>query len=74
MNMETVILNEKEYYVIEKIIIEEKEYYILINTTDNEDICIRKKIIEKEEEYLVGLESEKEFNLVMEEYKKKVDK
>lgn len=73
MMLKTVLLDEKEYYVIEEIKLDE-EYYILANTIDNLDICIRKKIKENDQEYLVGLSDEKEYNLVMEAYKKKVEK
>lgn len=74
MKIETVILEEKEYYIIETLLLNNKEYYILVNVDNSEDICIRKKIIELDEEYLMGLENELEFNLVMEEYRKKAGK
>ena len=68
MKIETINLNNKEYVLIEKININNVEYYILANEFDNKDLCVRKKIIENNEEYLVGLESEEEFNLVMSSY------
>lgn len=71
MKLDTVLLDNKEYYVIEKIILNNNEYYILVNTLYNEDFCIRKKTIENNVEFLVGLTDELEFNNVLDEYRKK---
>lgn len=70
MKLETVLLDNKEYYVIEKIQLNNNEYYILVNTLHNEDFCIRKKAIENDIEFLVGLADELEFNDVMNEYRR----
>ena len=68
MKVKTIILDNKEYIVLEKINLRYNEYYILANEFDNKDLCIRKKTIENNEEYLVGLDNDEEFNLVMTSY------
>lgn len=68
MKIDSVILENKEYFVAEKIEINNKLYYLLINENDNTDFCIRKRSIEEGIEYLVGLDNEKEFDLVMQTY------
>lgn len=62
MNLHTVLLDNNEYYVIKEIEMNNNYYYILSNCDNNLDICIRKKIVKNNQEYLVGLNSEKEFN------------
>ena len=71
MNVETVFLEEKEYVVLEIIKIADIEYFVLVNYENTEDFCIRKKIIENGIEYLVGLNDENEFNLIMSKFKEK---
>lgn len=68
MKVETIILNNKEYILLEKINVGYNEYYILANEFDNKDLCIRKKMVENNDEYLIGLDNEEEFNLVMTSY------
>ena len=68
MNLEVVTLNNKEYYVVDKLEINNIIYYLLVQETDNEDFMIRKKIVENNTEYLIGLDDEEEFNLVLNKY------
>lgn len=68
MNIETVELENKEYYIIEKISINSNLYYILINVDDKNDLIIRKYVKEEDGEYLVGLDDEKEYYEVMKNY------
>ena len=71
MKIETVELDNKDYYVVEKVNNNNNLYYILINTVDNKDMLVRKVIEENGEKYLVGLDSELEFDEVMLLYQKK---
>lgn len=68
MRIESVTLENKEYFVIEKLTYKDNLYYILINENDNNDICIRKRIVENTVEYLVGLDDEYEFDSIMQLY------
>ena len=68
MNVDTVVLDEQEYFVVETIELKNNLYYFLVNEKDNKDICIRKKIVENNVEYLSGLDDEQEFNFVLQTY------
>jgi hypothetical protein len=75
VELETIELeNKKTYAIIDKINYNNCEYYYLSNIEDNKDFCIRKKEIENDEEFLIGLENDKEFDdvlaIFMEKYKK----
>lgn len=50
------------YVIVETIEIDNNKYVYLTNIEDEKDFCIRKIIIENNEEILIGLDSEEEFN------------
>jgi len=54
-----------EYAIIEEIEANNNKYVYLSNVNDSEDFCIRKVIIEGNEEVLIGLEDEDEFDLAL---------
>ena len=54
-----------DYVVVEKIAKEEFYYVFLTNIKDMEDFCVRKEIEENEKVYLVGLDSDEEFEEAM---------
>ena len=66
--MKSVLLNDIKYYIIKEINENNNIYYILANCNNNSDICIRKKLVKNNEEYLVGLDSEIEFETVLQMY------
>ena len=68
MNIEVLDVDGKEYYIVEKINNEGNLYYILVNTMDKNDLIIRKYLKEDNEEYIVGLDDEKEYYDVMKKY------
>lgn len=68
MSIEVLDIDGKEYYVIEKINSNGNLYYILVNTTDRNDLIIRKFLKEGDDEYIVGLDDEKEYYDVMKKY------
>lgn len=53
------------YAVIEEIESKDTRYVFLSNIDDNEDFCIRKVIKEDNEEILVGLDNDEEFDLAL---------
>ena len=73
MKIDTVIIENKEYYIVQKFPIQNNIYYMLISTTDEKDMIIRRLTIENDKEYLVGLVDEEEFNLVINEYYKLIE-
>jgi len=68
MNIEVVNIDDKNYYVVNELNIENKKYVFLVNEKNNKDIVIRKLKKEDDKEFLIGLDDEKEFDLVMKEY------
>ena len=58
MIKETIVLEDGIEYIITDTI---KDYVYLNNINDLEDFCIRKKIKENDEFYLIGLENDEEF-------------
>ena len=65
MNVLTVFIENEEFYVVDKVVLNNSEYYYLISVLDESKFMIRK--IEKKDgkEYLVGLEDENEFYMVL---------
>ena len=58
MIKETIILEDGiEYIITDKI----NNYLYLNNINNPKDFCIRKEIMENEEEYIVGLKNEEEY-------------
>ena len=57
-----------EYLVIDKIAKDNFHYVYLMNKDSNEDLCVRKEIIEDEKCYLVGLDNKQEANEALKLY------
>lgn len=72
--METIILDDGiEYVVIDEKTINDTLYTLFANINDSTDICFRKTVAEEDgEEYYVGLDDEKEFNLVTMHFSKDI--
>ena len=66
MKVNSVVLENGQDYII---IAEKKhndfKYVYLVNEDNSDDFCIRKVIMEDDEEILSGLDDEKEFNLAV---------
>ena len=68
MIKETVILEDGlEYIVTDKI----DNYLYLNNINDYKDFCVRKEIIEDNEEYIIGLDNEEELEKALKLFEKK---
>lgn len=68
MIKETIILEDNlEYIVTDKI----DNYLYLNNINDYKDFCVRKEIIEDNEEYIVGLDNEEELEKALKLFEKK---
>ena len=66
--------NNKEYIVIDTIENIMGKYLILGSIIDNNDICIRKVITKEDNEYIIKLESNEEFEDVMTSFNEKYDR
>ena len=63
--MDTIVLdNGIEYAIIKDELINNTTYTLFANINDNTDICFRKTITQDGEKYYVGLDDDKEFDLV----------
>lgn len=73
MELETVILDDGiEYAIIKELKINNTLYTLFANVNDSEDICYRKTVNENGEEYYVGLDDDKEFDLVVNYFAKNI--
>lgn len=71
-NFETFILDDnKEYLLVDEDTLDNTKYSFFANVDDETDICFKKTIIENNEEYFIGLDSEKEFDKVLLHFTKK---
>lgn len=68
--MDTIVLDNGIEYVIVKEEIINGTVYTLFSNIDDDDICIRKTVIEDGEEYYTGLDNDNEFELVMASFAK----
>ena len=63
--------NGIEYTEIDRINDDNKTYVILSNTDNPKDFCIRKLVKENNEDYIVGLDSDEEFDRIYDIFSKK---
>lgn len=63
-----------DYVVVDKINLQDKSYVFLTNVKDMEDFCVRKEIEENEEVFLVGLDTELEYEEAMKLFVEKNNK
>lgn len=70
----TVVLEDNIRYAILKEIEKDGNTYVyLVNVEDAEDFCIRKVVIENGNKFLVGLDSDEEFELVLLNFAKEMN-
>ena len=70
-NSRVILEDNIEYLVIDKIEDKDVSYVYLMNKDDNNDICVRKEIIEDDKCYLVGLDNKEEADKALILYIKK---
>ncbi len=63
--------NGIEYTEIDRINDDNKTYVILSNADNPKDFCIRKLIKENNEDYIVGLDNDEEFDRIYDIFSKK---
>lgn len=62
---ECIEIDGKEYIIIKEFVVKGTTYVHLINENDPQDMMYRKVVVEDGEEFLVGLDSDSEFDLVV---------
>lgn len=62
---ECIEIDGKEYIIIKEFVVKGTTYVHLINENDPLDMMYRKVVVEDGEEFLVGLDSDSEFDLVV---------
>ncbi|MEG0794486.1 MAG: hypothetical protein RSG95_01685 [Bacilli bacterium] len=60
-----------DYIIIDEIMVGNTKYVYLVNENDDLDFVIRKVKIENNEDYLVGLETDEEFDYALKEFTEK---
>jgi len=64
--VKTLVLEDGiEYFVIDEIEYKGDTYYYFANMNDEKDVCVRKKLIENNEEYITMLDSVEELQEVL---------
>lgn len=72
MEVNTIVLeNGIEYTEIDDLIYNDVKYILLTNVKNAKDSCIRKVMIENDEEYLCRLDDDKEFDTVLDMFLEK---
>ena len=67
----TIEIDNKEYLITDAIEDKGKKYVYLSYVEDFSDFCIRKAVIEDEEEVLIGLDSTEEFAFALKLFEEK---
>ena len=73
-NSRVVLEDDECYKVVDKIRDNDKAYVFLINTSDRDDLVVRKEIDENDSKYLVGLDDERELEKALNIYLEKNNK
>lgn len=61
--------NGIEYLVMQEVKYNDVKYIYLVNTNDDNDFCIRKVVVENNEELLSALDSDNELKLALDLFK-----
>ena len=61
----TIELNGKEYFLVDKVSNEKNTYYYFSNENNKQDVCILKGKMKDNEEFYVSLDDELEFDHAM---------
>lgn len=69
--LDAIKLEGREFVIVDEIIVNNIKYVHLANADDPMDFCIRKIVIENNEEMLIGLDSDEEFDMALDAFVKK---
>ena len=65
MDIECIEIDGEEYLILKEFNVKGTTYVHLVNANDPEDFMYRKIVVEDGEEYLYGLDSDAEFDMVI---------
>jgi len=68
----TIILNDIEYMVMDTTFIDGNTYTLLTNVNDERDFCFRKTVVKDGKSYYVGLDNREEFEKVLVKFTEKM--
>ena len=72
VDVDTIVLeNGIEYTELDDLVYNNTRYILLSNIKNAKDSCIRKVLIENNEEYLSRLDSDKEFDIILDMFLEK---
>ena len=74
IELDCINLDDKEYAIIERIWVNNNEYVYLANPEDGKDVMFRKVTLEDDGTYYSTLDTEEEFDKVVEALSKKLNK
>ncbi len=69
---EIIVIDDKEYFVLNELTYEKTNYVYLVSEKDLKDFLIMKSVFEREEEYLVNLDNEEEFDILFTLFQKEL--
>ena len=69
--LDALKLEGKDYVIVDEEKVNGTLYVHLASADDPEDFCIRKVVIKNNEEILIGLDSDEEFDLALDAFIKK---
>lgn len=70
-SVDTIVMNNKEYIVIDDIPIDGVRYIYLVSSDDPRNFCIRKINIVNDSEYIVNLDTKEEFDKALAKFNEK---
>ena len=74
MTLQTIIIDNMEYYIFDKVKFNNSTYYVLSNCSNELDILIQKEIVKNNEIYITNLDSEEEFDSFFKFYHEKISR
>ncbi|MGN1337675.1 MAG: hypothetical protein ACI4WW_04290 [Candidatus Coprovivens sp.] len=60
-----LVIDNKRYAILNEIEDKGNKYVLFANLDDVNDICVRKVVVDEEDDYIVGLDNQEEFDRVM---------
>lgn len=66
-----LVVNNKKYLVMDVIVDGTTKYVYFVNENDDTDFFVRKEIIDNEDKFLIGLDSDQEYTKAMQLFTEK---
>lgn len=66
-----LVVNNKKYLVMDVIVDGTTKYVYFVNENDDTDFFVRKEIVDNEDKFLIGLDSDQEYTKAMQLFTEK---